>query len=49
MSRLGLWGAGTNFPIGFEQFAEEIESEVSVHWRWCAGILRRWDDTYAAI
>lgn len=26
MSRLGLWGAGTNFPIGFEQFAEEIES-----------------------
>ncbi|MGH9947051.1 MAG: strawberry notch family protein [Pyrinomonadaceae bacterium] len=26
MSRLGLWGAGTNFPLGFEQFAEEIES-----------------------
>ena len=26
MSRLGLWGTGTNFPIGFEQFAEEIES-----------------------
>lgn len=26
MSRLGLWGDGTNFPIGFEQFAEEIES-----------------------
>ena len=26
MSRLGLWGEGTNFPIGFEQFAEEIES-----------------------
>ncbi|MGB7070619.1 MAG: strawberry notch family protein [Pyrinomonadaceae bacterium] len=26
MSRLGLWGKGTNFPIGFEQFAEEIES-----------------------
>ena len=26
MSRLGLWGEGTNFPLGFEQFAEEIES-----------------------
>jgi len=26
MSRLGLWGDGTNFPLGFEQFAEEIES-----------------------
>lgn len=26
MSRLGLWGYGTNFPLGFEQFAEEIES-----------------------
>lgn len=26
MSRLGLWGGGTNFPLGFEQFAEEIES-----------------------
>ncbi|MGD9560846.1 MAG: strawberry notch family protein [Pyrinomonadaceae bacterium] len=26
MSRLGLWGEGTNFPRGFEQFAEEIES-----------------------
>lgn len=26
MSRLGLWGEGTNFPVGFEQFAEEIES-----------------------
>lgn len=26
MSRLGLWGTGTNFPLGFEQFAEEIES-----------------------
>ncbi|HMM79242.1 MAG TPA: strawberry notch family protein [Pyrinomonadaceae bacterium] len=26
MSRLGLWGEGTNFPAGFEQFAEEIES-----------------------
>lgn len=25
MSRLGLWGEGTNFPLGFEQFAEEIE------------------------
>ncbi|MBA2378190.1 MAG: strawberry notch family protein [Blastocatellia bacterium] len=26
MSRLGLWGEGTNFPMGFEQLAEEIES-----------------------
>lgn len=26
MSRLGLWGEGTSFPLGFEQFAEEIES-----------------------
>lgn len=26
MSRLGLWGEGTNFPLGFDQFAEEIES-----------------------
>lgn len=26
MSRLGLWGEGTNFSLGFEQFAEEIES-----------------------
>lgn len=26
MFRLGLWGEGTNFPLGFEQFAEEIES-----------------------
>lgn len=26
MSRLGVWGYGTNFPLGFEQFAEEIES-----------------------
>ena len=26
MLRLGLWGEGTNFPLGFEQFAEEIES-----------------------
>ncbi|HMO80004.1 MAG TPA: strawberry notch family protein [Pyrinomonadaceae bacterium] len=26
MSRLGLWGEGTNFPLGFEQFSEEIES-----------------------
>ncbi|MBX3290042.1 MAG: strawberry notch family protein [Acidobacteria bacterium] len=26
MLRLGLWGYGTNFPTGFEQFAEEIES-----------------------
>lgn len=26
MSRLGLWGEGTNFPLGFQQFAEEIES-----------------------
>ncbi|MBX3282044.1 MAG: strawberry notch family protein [Acidobacteria bacterium] len=26
MSRLGIWGEGTNFPLGFEQFAEEIES-----------------------
>jgi hypothetical protein len=26
MSRLGLWGEGTNFPLGFEQFAEEIEA-----------------------
>jgi len=26
MLRLGLWGDGTNFPLGFEQFAEEIES-----------------------
>ena len=26
MSRLGLWGEGTNFPLGFEQFAKEIES-----------------------
>jgi len=24
MSRLGLWGEGTNFPLGFEQFAEYI-------------------------
>lgn len=24
--RLGLWGEGTSFPLGFEQFAEEIES-----------------------
>ncbi len=26
MSRLGLWGEGTSFPLGFEQFAEEIEA-----------------------
>jgi len=26
MSRLGLWGDGTSFPLGFEQFAEEIEA-----------------------
>ncbi len=26
MLRLGLWGYGTNFPTGFEQFAEGIES-----------------------
>lgn len=26
MTRLGLWGEGTNFPLGFAQFAEEIES-----------------------
>ncbi len=26
VSRLGLWGEGTSFPLGFEQFAEEIES-----------------------
>jgi hypothetical protein len=24
--RLGLWGEGTSFPLGFAQFAEEIES-----------------------
>ena len=24
--RLGLWGAGTAFPLGFAQFAEEIEA-----------------------
>ena len=24
--RLGLWGAGTSFPLGFAQFAEEIEA-----------------------
>lgn len=24
MTRLGLWGEGTSFPLGFEQFAEEI-------------------------
>jgi hypothetical protein len=24
--RLGLWGMGTSFPLGFAQFAEEIES-----------------------
>lgn len=26
MTRLGLWGAGTGFPLGFAQFAEEIEA-----------------------
>ncbi|MGH9946424.1 MAG: strawberry notch family protein [Pyrinomonadaceae bacterium] len=26
MSKLGLWGERTNFPLGFGQFAEEIES-----------------------
>ncbi|NJM52095.1 MAG: hypothetical protein HC846_01100 [Blastocatellia bacterium] len=24
--RLGLWGEGTSFPLGFAQFAEEIEA-----------------------
>jgi adenine-specific DNA-methyltransferase len=26
MTRLGLWGPGTSFPAGFQEFMQEIES-----------------------
>ena len=26
MTRLGLWGIGTSFPGGFQEFMQEIES-----------------------
>ena len=36
--RLGLWGTGTSFPLGFRSLPKRSKLAASVQWRWFAAI-----------